>query len=549
MIFIQFVFICLSTWILQSHCLNVLFVVDGAAGHLTPVLELAKAMKNHNITFLTQQLARIYTDLNSYSSPRFRVIYANDTIDGFLREKYFVEQEVINFANHSVLNALPEIVSLAGDIFSELLNKTIHVLMHERFDVIVAGQMIFGISLLCNKISTPCVIQDAVHPLSFLNLNSPNEFASLTTKEMSQFKYRIYNLAFTVHATTRIITKLVPAVYTLFQSLPQIPGPFYDAFTLKNILSSRSKQLHLISLPSSFPMSVSPTPYKKYLGAFIDETSIGDDNSTLITWIKSKPISSIVYGAFGSTSFIFYDRMYSLISGLAMFLLQTEDSFLLLAFQNANYDTYQAVLNNLPDVRYRQILKNEERVRIKQGFVKQKMILQQPTVKIFLSHCGMGSCIEGLYFRKPIICMPFNVDQFYNSRSIENFKLGQSLFIPPSRLQTMQSLGHFTTYTFTSESVSDKLMTIWTNPTYERAAEHISLEMKHAGGLKRAVEEIEFFVSLNGDLDRFTPFPDTLRFYQQYCLDLLFVAIILPLMIVRYLFLKCSKRQRKTKTD
>jgi hypothetical protein len=51
------------------------------------MFELAKSMKNHNITYLTQQLAQSYIDFKSYSSPLFRVIYDNDSSDALIEEK------------------------------------------------------------------------------------------------------------------------------------------------------------------------------------------------------------------------------------------------------------------------------------------------------------------------------------------------------------------------------------------------------------------------------------------------------------------------------
>ncbi len=71
------------TFIPQSLCLNALFISVGGAGHVTPMFELAKAMKNHNVTFLTLQSAQVYINLSSYSSPSFRVIYANDSSNAF----------------------------------------------------------------------------------------------------------------------------------------------------------------------------------------------------------------------------------------------------------------------------------------------------------------------------------------------------------------------------------------------------------------------------------------------------------------------------------
>src|ERR1700749_1800859 len=80
-------FILLFSFISQSLCLNALFISLGFGGHVTPMFELSKAMKNHNVTFLTQQFAQLFIDFKSYSSPLFRVIYDNDSSDALDEEK------------------------------------------------------------------------------------------------------------------------------------------------------------------------------------------------------------------------------------------------------------------------------------------------------------------------------------------------------------------------------------------------------------------------------------------------------------------------------
>jgi hypothetical protein len=77
-------------------------------------------------------------------------------------------------------------------------------------------------------------------------------------------------------------------------------------------------------MPSTFLTPSYSDPYTKFLGVFITEKSIDDVDNDLTRWIKSKSSSSLVYGAFGSTSIISYNRMYSLISGLAKFLLEVD---------------------------------------------------------------------------------------------------------------------------------------------------------------------------------------------------------------------------------
>ncbi|CAF1289909.1 unnamed protein product [Adineta steineri] len=144
------------------------------------------------------------------------------------------------------------------------------------------------------------------------------------------------------------------------------------------------------------------------------------------------------------------------------------------------------------------------------------------------------------------------MDQFANAMIVVNRGIGQSLFVPPSAFQSLINPYDFTKYTFTPDSVKTKALILWMDATYEKTVTQMSLEMKHAGGLKRAVEEIEFFVKLDGNLDRFVPFQSTLWFYQRSMFDLLLIFIILPGATMVYIVRACCKRQRqrqKKKTD
>jgi hypothetical protein len=85
------------------------------------------------------------------------------------------------------------------------------------------------------------------------------------------------------------------------------------------------------------------------------------------------------------------------------------------------------------------------------------------------------------------------------------------------------------------------------NGAYEKAAARMSLEMRYAGGLQRVVEETEFFVELDGDLDRFLPFQSTLWFYQRSKLDLLLIFIVLPGTTMVYIIRACHRRRQQRK--
>ncbi|CAF2444907.1 unnamed protein product [Rotaria sp. Silwood2] len=242
--------------------------------------------------------------------------------------------------------------------------------------------------------------------------------------------------------------------------------------------------------------------------------------------------------------------MSSLIGGIAAFLIETPDSSVLLALRNVNYELYQRVLNEIDNDQTRDLFNSPGRVKIEPGFVPQKWILQQHSVKIFLSHCGMGSIIEALYYEKSILCMPFNMDQFANAVAIDRRGVGLSLFIPNlSRWESLITPYDYRHYTFTSNDVQEKLLKLWLNITYQQEVKQMHLEMKHAGGVKRAVEEIEFFVQLNGSFDRFIPFQDTLPFYQRYLLDIFVVFVVLPGISILFIIVKCCQRRRKQKTE
>lgn len=548
MIFNFLIILSLLSFIPQSFCFNALLVSIGQAGHVIPQFELVKALKNHNVTFITQPLAQVYVDFKSYSnSPLFRIIYTNDSADVLMYEKQNSEKLKSYSANHSFFDSLSYTTKLLSKDNS-LLNKTIHILMNDQFDVIIANSLVQGIHILCQQFNTSCVVQSTEFPLNMFDFNYPNIFSLLSKEQMTQIKYRIYNVLYTLRLSIIFLMKILPSFNIIIQSFPNIPGPFYDSFSMKNFLTIKSQCLHLYNIPPTFYIPSYTNHYTKYLGAFIDETEIQSNENELIVWVKTKPSDSIIYGAFGTSSVIKLDRMKNLIDGLAEFLIKTPNAFLLLVLQGNNYQIYQTVLNEMNNNEYLNILMNNQRVKIENKFVEQKWILQQKSLKIFLSHCGMGSCSEGIYYQKPILCMPFNMDQFINSISIDHLSIGLSLFIPPSLFQSFLYPYHFHDYIFSANDVTIKLLEIWENENYQKLIRIMSSEMKHAGGVKRAVEEIEFFVDLKGNLDRYAPFQSTLPFYQRYMLDLIFLFIILPLTILTYGIIKCCKRRRKEKT-
>ncbi|CAF1386389.1 unnamed protein product [Rotaria sordida] len=544
------ILLCLLAFVPQSFGFNALIITNGVAGHVIPMFELAKGMHDHNITFLTDRLAETYIDFKTYPNlSSFRLIYTNDSIEALVDQKKMAREMSEYFFNHSLLDSLIHFMPRMIQSMNLLLNKIVHTLMMERFDVIIANRFIFGINALCKEANISCVTLTPTVMSSMTNINQPNSHSYLTSKQMSELKYRIYNVAFAVRLLLSVGKKIIPVINLLSKSFPQVPGPFFNTFTFKNIFLTKSKCLNIINVPPTLYPPSDSSPYTRYMGAFVDESSISDIDNELTRWIKSKSNNSIIYVAFGSSALIRFDRMKSLIYGLGEFLFQTTTASVLLAFRNFNYDSYRTILDEMVNVEYKRIFLDEQRVKVENQFLDQKWILRQHRVSLFISHCGMGSVTEGLYFQKLILCLPLCNDQFPNAFMIDQLGVGQSLFVPPSPWKLLLRPNSFHYYTFTASSVTIKLLTMWRNSTYEKAARIMSLEIKHAGGVKRAVEEIEFFVRSNGDLDRYVPFPSTLPFYQRFLLDIIFIYMILPMTIMFCVFMKCCKRPRKEKKD
>ena len=545
-----FLSIALLAFIPGSWCFNALLVSTGHAGHVTPLFELAKALHKHNVTLLTQRLAQSYIDFKPYSnSSNFRVIYWNDTDEAFIRDKHNEQLIMANAVNHSLIDGLGVVQQFLLDDQVALLTKAVDLLTHNQFDMIISNSVVKGTNALCRIAKIACVVQSTEFSPMMLDFNVPNIFSSLSRKHMTQIHYRLYNVIFGVRLVTKLLTTMLPSLRIVAQRLPRIPGPYEDAFSIMSMVSPDSRCLELISIPPTFYTVSHSHHYTKHLGTFIDETVVDPVESELTTWLRARAANSTIYGAFGTSSLVPVERMKNLLEGLAAFLLQSTDRFLVLVLRGNNTANYQTALNSMKNEEYRRILTDTERVRMEYRFVPQKWILRQTSIKLFLSHCGMGSCSEGIYFAKPILCMPFNMDQFINGMAIEQAGMGGSLFTPPSLWQSLRNPHNYQHYVFTPSIVTERLSAIWNDDGYQRAADRMSAGTKHAGGVRRAVEEIEYFVRMNGDLDRYAPFQSTLPFYQRYKLDLWLVFVILPILSVRYVLSRCRRGNCKEKTE
>ena len=112
--------------------------------------------------------------------------------------------------------------------------------------------------------------------------------------------------------------------------------------------------------------------------------------------------------------------------------------------------------------------------------VPQLDILQRATV--FITHGGMNSVHEGLYYGVPEIVIPQQMEQYVNGKRIAETQCGLLLW---ERYPYGQ---------VTVEALRTALDTILANPEYKRNAQYYGQTLKNAGGYRQAVQEIEAFI-------------------------------------------------------
>jgi MGT family glycosyltransferase len=107
--------------------------------------------------------------------------------------------------------------------------------------------------------------------------------------------------------------------------------------------------------------------------------------------------------------------------------------------------------------------------------VPQQAVLAHPLVRALITHCGMNSVSEALYFRKPILGLPIFGDQHYNAARLCD--LGVGLRLNKQR--------------FDSAEVRRHLGTLMTDPAYAAAARRMSVVIRNTGGRNQAANLVE----------------------------------------------------------
>ena len=149
-------------------------------------------------------------------------------------------------------------------------------------------------------------------------------------------------------------------------------------------------------------------------------------------------------------------------------------------------------------------------------FVEQIAVLAHRNVKAFITHCGMGSLQEAIFYQVPIIAYPvMESDQPTNAAfAVHKIKIGHS-FDPLKDV-------------ISASELNSKLLSILNGEdgvSFKKNLARLSRAMQVLNGPARAVQLVQLFIETG--YDYFVPIETELTFVELYSIDLyLFFAAV-----------------------
>ena len=197
-----------------------------------------------------------------------------------------------------------------------------------------------------------------------------------------------------------------------------------------------------------------PLPDRVHLVGPIFAKAMPALTESLQHWLDAAQSEGVIYIAFGTLATMQAWQAQALIEGLAKTGLHVLWSL---------PETQQSLLPSLPDS-----------VRL-ESFVPQPTVLSHPAVRVFVSHCGMNSILEALYWQTPILALPFFGDQHDNAARLIDVGVAQ-------RLRKQR---------FDAAEVSLKVEALLHDPGVQEAVDRVSSNLRRTGGRNQAAAIIE----------------------------------------------------------
>lgn len=137
-------------------------------------------------------------------------------------------------------------------------------------------------------------------------------------------------------------------------------------------------------------------------------TSDDDQDSDIIEWLSKKDRLSTVFISLGSENYLSKNQMQEMAKGL-----EASSANFIWVIRSPRGERVD-IEESLPQGFLERV--GGERGKIVEGWAPQTKILAHSSILAFVSHCGMSSTIESVYFGVPVVGIPIKLDQPLNAR-------------------------------------------------------------------------------------------------------------------------------------
>ncbi|CAM8893342.1 unnamed protein product [Rhodiola kirilowii] len=137
-----------------------------------------------------------------------------------------------------------------------------------------------------------------------------------------------------------------------------------------------------------------------------------NNNSSHVSWLDSKPDSSVIYVSFGSMKSVLSSQQ---IEEIGRGLLDLGKPFLwvIRELENKSSDENKNVIMSC--------MEELEQLGLMVPWCSQLQVLSHPAIGCFFTHCGWNSTTEGMISGVPMVAFPQLFDQFTNAKLVEDY--------------------------------------------------------------------------------------------------------------------------------
>nr|QSM19622.1 glycosyltransferase [Arnebia euchroma] len=378
----------------NQDCLKVLLFPYLAHGHISPFLELAKILKNHNFNVyfcstpinlknITKKLADNsinQVEIHLQSSPELPPHY--HTTNGLPPNLIF-----------SLVDALQK----AGPAFSNILeivqpDLVIYDISQPWLPPITASYDVPAVFFQTTGTST---VGFFLRFLKRPDLEFPSSALKFSESEMKVF---------------RRVQKKNPSEDKLKDRFLGVLEQSNEIILVRSSRAFEEKYIDFETIVAEKKM----VP----LGSLVSEpveNNLDDDTEIIIQWLNEKNKASTVYVSFGSECFLTKEEMKEVALGLEI----SGVNFIWVVRSPGGEKTELEEV--LPEGFLDRI---KGRGFIEEGWAPQAKILKHPSTGGFVSHCGWGSLMESITFGVPLIAVPMQYDQPMNAKLVVEMGVG-----------------------------------------------------------------------------------------------------------------------------